>query len=61
VPKGRKLDTKQPHKLYRNSECGLCGCFMCSVKMKQHPKTDENIILCKDCYSDLYVKYNKKD
>jgi len=45
-------------KLYKNSECSICDCFMCEVKMKVDPSTNEKIIICKDCWINL-VKENK--
>ena len=45
-------------KLYRNSECSICDCFMCVVKLKVNPNTNEKIIICKDCWINL-VKENK--
>jgi len=43
-------------KLYRNSECEFCNDLMKDVKLKEHPITKEPIIICKECYSILYLK-----
>jgi hypothetical protein len=43
----RKIDLPiaSPHRLYKNSECSECGCFMCEVKLKQHPIKKEDFVV----------------
>ena len=53
-----KIDLSKPKRLYRNSECEFCNDIMKLVKLKEHPKTKETIIICKECYVDL-VKKNR--
>ena len=40
-------------KLYKNSECEICRCYLCEVKLKEHPTTKEIIIVCFDCWSEI--------
>jgi hypothetical protein len=55
---GKGTLVKQPKKVYKNSHCDICDCFMCEVKLKINPNTNEKIIICKDCWINL-VKENK--
>lgn len=49
----------QEKKLYKNSECEICNCHDCIVKLKEHPLIKEYIIICRDCFAKLYK--NKAD
>jgi|SaaInlStandDraft_4_1057021.scaffolds.fasta_scaffold02351_3 hypothetical protein len=46
MAKGRSLPLKAPieGKLYKNSECSLCGCFLCVVKVKYDQ------VMCHNCF-----------
>ena len=51
----------QSEKIYRNSECVICIYeYVGQLKIKKNPLTDENMIICKECFSGLYLK-SKKD
>ena len=53
----------QPKKIYRNSECEICDIINSrsnSLKLKQHPLTNDDIIICKECFSELYLKSKKE-
>ncbi len=50
----------QEKKVYRNSECEFCDNLMKDVKLKDHPKTNEPVIICKACFSILWLKENPK-
>ena len=53
------MQTNSDIKLYKNSEC-INGCFLVDVKIKEHPITKEKVIICKDCYTKLYLKNKEK-
>ena len=53
------MKTSQPKKLYKNSECEICNCYLCEVKLKKHPITNKDVIICIDCFSELYRKSKK--
>ena len=36
--------------IYKNSECEICKCYLCEVKLEEHPTTKEIIIVCFDCW-----------
>tara|TARA_R110001632_G_scaffold2415_1_gene10807 strand:+ start:530 stop:703 length:174 start_codon:yes stop_codon:yes gene_type:complete len=54
--------TNHPKKVYRNSECEICDTINSSnhpLKLKQHPTANDDIIICKECFSELYLKSKK--
>ena len=54
MAKGRSIDlTPIPGKLYRNSHCDICNTHTEVVKIKQHPTTKENVIICADCWKNM--------
>ena len=58
-----KMDN-QSEKVYRNSECEICDIINNRdnpLKLKQHPLTNDDIIICKECFSELYLKGKKID
>ena len=54
------MKIKQPKKLYRNSQCDICDTHLKVVKLKVDPNTNEEVIICRDCWINL-VKENKKN
>ena len=53
----------QPKKVYKNSECEICDIINSRdnpLKIKQNPLSNDDIIICKECFSELYLK-SKKD
>jgi len=57
----RSSDLTQPFKVYRNSECFKCSLnYTGELKIKEHPETKEQIIICKTCYSNLQKELNNK-
>ena len=51
----------QSEKIYRNSECVICIYeYVGELKIKKNPLTDKDMIICKDCFSELYLE-NKKE
>lgn len=43
-------------KLYRNSQCDICDCYLCEVKSKEHPQTKELFLVCRECWVKLNIK-----
>lgn len=37
-------------KVYKNSECEFCDCFLCKLKVKENKKTYKKHIYCKKCF-----------
>lgn len=54
----RKMSLKQSYKLYKNSECVLCGCFLCEVKMGV--TKDGDIIVCYNCYKKIKRRIDER-
>lgn len=51
----------QPFKIYRNSNCLMCKYeYVGGLKIKAHPVTNEDVIICKSCYTKLYKKNKEK-
>ena len=49
----------QPKNVYVNSECEVCKIINSRknpLKLKENPLTDTDIIICKDCFGELYLK-----
>jgi len=55
-----KRQKQPPIKLYKNSQCSECKDFERTVKIKQHPITKENAILCRECFKMLQKKNKEK-
>tara|TARA_R110000851_G_C13072996_1_gene565026 strand:- start:1183 stop:1362 length:180 start_codon:yes stop_codon:yes gene_type:complete len=54
----------QPKKVYKNSECKICNVINSKdevLKLKKHPLTGADIIICKDCFSELYLKGKRNE
>jgi len=49
----QKILENQKGKIFKNSECEICNCYLCEVKLKEHPTTKEMIIVCFDCWSEI--------
>ena len=47
------MKINQPKKLYKNSECDICDCYLCDVFLVKHPVTNEDVIICRKCYKEL--------
>ena len=39
-------------KLYRNSECEICGDYLSKIQVKMVSATSEKILVCRSCFSD---------
>ena len=58
------MKISQPKKVYKNSECEICDIINSRdkpLKLKQHPLNNDDIIICKECFSELYLKNKKID
>ena len=43
-------------KVYKNSACEVCKSIYNPLKLKKHPLTNDDIIICRECFSELYLK-----
>lgn len=46
----------EDRKIYKNSECNICGELADVLKWKQSPVTEELKIFCRECYKKEYNK-----
>ena len=50
------MKINQPKKVYKNSECEICNSMYKPIKLKQNPLTNDDIVICKECFSELYLR-----
>ena len=60
----KEISLIQTKKVYKNSQCEICNIINSKgrpLKLKKHPLTNDDIIICKECFSVLYLKSKKAD
>jgi len=53
-------EIKMDKKLYKNSECEICNDFTKDVKLKKNPTTNEDVIICRECFAVFYIQEKNK-